>query len=172
MWPRVWHRASTVSGALVTSLPLWPGLSRAASAARCLALGRKASRPGTSGLKDGGLCPHLLPTSRSLALWDLCTPASRMYEAWVCLLLGLWEGSQWFAKNSPKLWLCLPAGSRASSQPGPGGLQMGLLCFLELVLSTGMSLGAAGRIWEEALLFFLGVWLGPGEREGPGRTSL
>lgn len=40
-------------------------------------------------------------------------------EAWVCRLPGLWEGSQWFAKNSPKSRLCLPAGSRVPPQYGP-----------------------------------------------------
>lgn len=92
-------------------------------------------------------------------------------EAWGCCLPGLWEGSQWFTKNSPKSWLCLPAGSCVPPRYGPRCLPA-LLHFLQLVLSTGVGLGAAAKVWEEALLLFLGLWLGPGERESLGSTGL
>lgn len=46
-------------------------------------------------------------------------------EAWACRLLGLWEGSQWFAKNSPKSWLCLPVGSHVPPCSGAKALADG-----------------------------------------------
>lgn len=46
-------------------------------------------------------------------------------EAWACCLLDLWEGSQWFAKNSPKSWLCLPVGSRVPPCSGAKALADG-----------------------------------------------
>lgn len=63
-------------------------------------------------------------------------------EAWACCLPGLWEGSQWFAKNRPRSWVCLPVGSHVPPRYGPRCLPA-LLCFLQLALPTGAGLGAA-----------------------------
>lgn len=41
----------------------------------------------------------------------------RRMEAWASCLLGLWEGSQWFAKNSPESWLLPPRGQPSRVPP-------------------------------------------------------
>lgn len=68
-------------------------------------------------LSSLSLCPEpllVLGSSERVRKWQ----AGRV-EAWALCLLGFWEGSQWFAKNSPKSWLWPPGGQRCLSLPLP-----------------------------------------------------
>lgn len=108
------------------SAGLRPGRPGVSLAARCLAgiLG-KSEHVDTIHLfvgSDSPLCPLslcpepllVLGSSERVRKWQ----AGRV-EAWAFCLLGLWEGSQWFAKNSPKSWLWPPGGQRCLSLPLP-----------------------------------------------------
>lgn len=104
-------------------------------------LGESWSRlggPGISHVKAGGLCPQSVPTSPSLALWDLHTRGQEM-AGWA----GVWKlgpaacwasgrGASGLLRIVPNHGSRLPEGSPAMCHPclGPRPLQMGFLCFL------------------------------------------
>lgn len=127
----------------------------------------KDGRAGTTCLKAGGLCPHPCPPATP----QLCGTSTRGREmaGRACCLLGLWEGSQWFAKNSPKSWLCLPAGSRAPPWSGAKGLADGPFMFPVTGTQSGDGPGSRRLGWEGgregvALPLSPGLRLEPEER--------
>lgn len=117
---------------------------RAAPAARCLALGRLGGRHHLFGSWRALSSP--VPTSHALALRDLHPGPETADRA--CRLLGLWEGSQWFAKNSPKSWLCLPAGSRAPPWSGAQELADGPFMFPVTGTPSGHGSGGGRLGWQ------------------------
>lgn len=88
----------------------------------------KAGRPDSSGLKAGGLCPHFLPTSRSLALWDLYMLAGRVYEAWACACQASGRGASGLLRIAPIMAL-LPSGQPCTSWVWAKGLADGPFIF-------------------------------------------
>lgn len=133
----------------------------------------KAGHAGTSCLRAGGfvLTPAHQPPLSSVGpphrvrRWQAGRREAR------ASLLGLWEGSQWFAKNSPKSWPCLPVGSRAppwsrAKEPADGP-------FMLPVTGTqnGGGPGSSRLSLGEALLLFPDLWLGPQGREDFSSTQ-
>jgi hypothetical protein len=81
-------------------------------------------------------------------------------EVWACCLLGLWEGSQWFAKNSPKSWLSPPSGQPCLSQSQAKALADRLFMFP--ITGTPHRDGPGSR---RLLLPFLGLHLRSGKEK-------
>lgn len=106
----------------------------------------EAGQAGTLHWKAGSFvlnsCPLATPQSYGPSTRRVRKWQAGCMEAWACCLPGLWEGSQWFAKNRPRSRVCLPAGSRVPPWYEPRCLPA-LLCFLQLALPTGAGLGAA-----------------------------
>lgn len=93
-------------------------------------------------------------------------------EAWAFCLLGLWEGSQWFAKNSPKSWFWPPGGQHCLSlAPEQGTWRQAFhvscgQCGLGMGLGAGRELQGAAGAWQQlALPLCPGLCLGLGEEE-------
>lgn len=107
----------------------------------------KAGHAGTTCWKAGGLCLHPCP-SATPELGGTSTQGWEMADR-ACCLMGLWEGSQWFAKNSPKSWLCLPVGSRAPPWSRAKELADGPFMFPVTGTQMGMGLEAAGWVQRE-----------------------
>lgn len=142
-WQTIW--GTHVAQDLTPSLSQWsfdgepgPGLQSCPSS--------QVPGPGKACWKAGGLCPHPRPPATP----ELCGTSKQGREMAdrACCLLGLWEGSQWFAKNIPKSWLCLPVGSRAPPWSGAKELADGPFMFPVTGTQNGDGPGS-GRLGSE-----------------------
>lgn len=139
------------------SAGLRPGRPGVSLAARCLAgiLG-KSEHVDTIHLfvgSDSPLCPLslcpepllVLGSSERVRKWQ----AGRV-EAWALCLLGFWEGSQWFAKNSPKSWLWPPGGQRCLSHSKAFGDRLCIFPVASMAWAWAWDLGASCRLLTAA----------------------